>query len=102
MVMIFEAPRRLYLRAYRLPYTAVVFPLYPIHFVPTPSYERRINRKSGSLPHEAVGYNQIGHHSITVANANTFGRCHDVWRRHSSVIERSTNLIGLFYRMRRK
>ena len=66
MVMIFEAPRRLYLRAYRLPYTAVVFPLYPIHFVPTPSYERRINRKSGSLPHEAVGYNQIGHHSITV------------------------------------
>ena len=59
--MIFEAPRRLYLRAYRLPYTAVVFPLYPIHFAPTPSYERRINRKSGSLPHEAVGYNQIGH-----------------------------------------
>lgn len=102
MVIILETPRRLYLRAYQLPYTAAVFPLYPIHFVPTLSYRRRINRKSGSLPHEAVGYNQIGHHSITVANANTFGRYHDVWSRHSSVIEQNTNLIGLFYRMRRK
>ena len=59
MVMIFEAPRRLYLRAYRLPYTAVVFPLYPIHFAPTPSYERQINRKSGSLLHEAVDITRL-------------------------------------------
>ncbi len=72
MVMIFEAPRGFI-------YELIDFLIQPLYFLciqsilfPTPSYERRINRKSGSLPHEAVGYNQIGHHSITVANANTF------------------------------